>query len=152
MVDTASVLATWLDGEMFNRRTPSVPIAPAGLHVSDLPRKTGLEVFDETGGRLLAKYIIPYDIGRYRGGASGQHWLTLTAYSPSEAAIWLALPSPNVPREYALLLDPRRIPTVYGPQWVAQPGGVQYIVLDGFPASAIVVPGSPGATWEVKVQ
>jgi hypothetical protein len=150
MADTSALLATWLDHERLTRR--GVHIAPAGLTIEQLPLRTGREVFSELGGGLLVKYILSDDIGRFRNGHPGRHWLTPTAYSPTEAVVWLALPSPNRPRGYALLLDPREIPVIYGPQWVAQPGGIQYVILNGFPRSAIVVPGAPGAAWETVVR
>ena len=129
-----------------------ISIAEAGLPVTALPRKTGRQVFDELGGRLLVKYLTRRQVGRFRGGASGTHWLTPTAYSPSEACVMLLTPAPDEPREYALLLDPRRIEFIYGPQRVAGIGSIQYILTDGFPPDAIVVPGAPGARWEVVVQ
>src|SRR5436190_19519643 len=114
MAENAGLFATWLDQDMFERR--GVSIARAGLPVDELPRKTGTDVFLELGGRLLVKYIVRDDVGRFRGGATGRRWLTPTAYSSSEAVAWLALPAPHRAREYALFLDPRQLSVIYGPQ------------------------------------
>src|SRR5947209_7427329 len=146
MAERASTLATWLDWLMLLER--GVAISSAGIPIERLPLKTGVEVFAELGGRFLIRYLVPAQVGRFSQGDPGRHYTTPTAYTPTEALALLAPPGSTEPRAHALLLDPRRIPRIRGPQWVASPGGIQYVLIDGFPQDAIVVPGAPGAHWE----
>jgi hypothetical protein len=77
--------------------------------------------------------------------------VTPTPYRPEETLAWLVLPPSSGPRTYALILDPRFISAIQGPMLVAASRGIQYILVDGFPREAIVVPGAPDAAWEVVV-
>jgi hypothetical protein len=53
------------------------------------------------------------------------------------------------------LIDPRLLPSgfrIFGPKWVAYGGGVEYILVNGFPREAIVDVGSrPDTKWEIEV-
>src|SRR5437879_332725 len=100
MADTCSLIAGWLDWLMLDQR--GVSIAPAGMPIGTLPRKHGVQVFDGLGRRLLLRYLRRRDVGRFTGRGAGPHWLTPTAYSPSEAVSFLALPVADEPREQVL--------------------------------------------------
>jgi hypothetical protein len=71
-------------------------------------------------------------------------FVTPTPYSPAETVVWLALPNP-APRDYALFLDPGRIPAICGPRRVRLGGGLEYILPRGYPAAAMLV------GWPVRV-
>ncbi len=126
---------------------PALP----NIDINLLPLKSGADLFQELGGRLLIRYLATQQVGLFSKGDSGKHYTCPTVYPAHELNRWLLLPSPQRKRAYVLLLDPRRIPTIRGPQWVAGPGGIQYILPDGFPQSAIVVPGAPQGSWELDL-
>jgi hypothetical protein len=151
MADAASVIAGWLDWEML--RTRKVIIAEAGEPAASLPMKRGEDVFAELGGRFLLHYLVRANLGRWLNGADRSIYTTPTPLAPRETLINLVLPGPQEPRQYFLMLDPREIPTIAGPQWVAAHTGIQYILPDGFPRSAIVVPGASRSEdkWELVV-
>jgi hypothetical protein len=128
-----------------------VAIAPAALPAQRLPRRTGGDVADELCGRYLIRYVTPAQVGLFVHGSSARCWVSPTAYAPEDAVIYLALTQPNIPRDHALLLDPMRIPVILGPQWALSPGGIQYVLPEGFPEDAIVVPGAPTGSWEIRV-
>lgn len=150
MPNTSSLLATRMDAMMLVLR--GVAIAQPGAPFEDLPGKSGDEVFAELGGRFLLRYLTEEQVGSFRNGSTSLQYATPTAYSPTEAIVQLALPSVRRLRRYVLVLDPRRIPLIAGPQWAVSPGGIQYLLIAGFPASAIVVPGAPTGAWELVVQ
>lgn len=150
MPNTSSLLATRLDYQMLRER--GVTVQPPHLAVDSLPRKSGADVFDELGGRLLIRYLVSAQVGRFGEGDAGQHYTSPTPYTPSQAVSWRALPAVRRRRLYALLPDPRLIDEIRGPQWVVGPGGIQYVLPRGFPQRAIVVPGPPGLHWEIVVE
>ncbi len=129
-----------------------VTIEPATTPLAGLTRRSGTQVADEIGGRYLLRYLLPHQVGTYTVGSGATHYVTPTPYAPEETVPFLALPRPTVPRPYALVLDPRQVDYIWGPQWVRGAPGIQYVLLQGFPARAIVVPGTPGAAWEIQVR
>jgi len=149
MANTSSFLATRMDEEMLTER--HIHPARPNLDVNLLPLKTGLQVFDELGGRYLIRYLTDLQYGRFTGGDTGRHYTTPTPYPMNELNRWLALRDPREKRPWLLLLDPRKVLEIRGPQWVAGPGGIQYILPNGFPEDAIVVPGAPRAHWELEL-
>src|SRR5262249_270308 len=142
---------TLLDWELIEV-THRVTISPPALPVEALPRKTGLDVSVELGGRYLLRYLLRDQVGRYANGSTARHYVTPTPYAPQETPAYLALPEPARPREYVMLLDPRQIHYIWGPQWIRGAPGVQYVLLEGFPQRAVVVSGTPGASWEIPVR
>ena len=62
-------LATLLDREMLVVRH-GVPIEPDTMSIHKLPRKTGHQVADEVGGRYLLRYLLPHQVGLFRGVAA----------------------------------------------------------------------------------
>jgi hypothetical protein len=143
-------LATLLD--MLQLRRQGVLIhPPADVAAVSPPRRPGAEVARELGGRMLVRYLTPAQQGRFLAGTTEQTFVTPTAYSPEEAITYLVLPAPTVPRTLALVLDPTRIEWIIGPMWAADGRGIQYILPEGFPREAIIVPGAPGMSWEVSV-
>ena len=129
-----------------------IDIQPVNTPIDQLKSKSGQDVAKEIGGRYLLRYLLPHQIGRFTNGSSSQHFVTLTPYSPEETIHYLALPAPAQPRTYVLLLDPGKIKCILGPQRIRGAPGIQYILPNGFPQEAIVVPGTPGAAWEIQVR
>lgn len=143
---TSSRLATMLDADML-ARNGRTRIAPPGTPQSRLSIRTANRVAWELGGRYLLRYLLPYHLQSYFNGGPDSlqaflnmgHYVTPTPFSPEETVPWLALPAPDQPRPYVLLLKPERITTrILGPRWVRMGGGIEYILPDGFNQSAIV--------------
>jgi hypothetical protein len=65
----------------------------------------------------------------------------------AEVVGYLALPNPTSLRKYVLFLDPRKINRVQEPKWCAMGQGIEYILPDGYDASAII-----GVPWAVEVR
>lgn len=104
-----------------------------------MPDRMGLEVAEELGGRYLARYLTPAQVGEFTEGSTDRdHWVTPTAISPSDVVSWLALFAPNVDRRHALLLDASAIEVVRGPAWIRLGQGIEYYLPGGFPKEAIV--------------
>jgi hypothetical protein len=122
-----------------------VQIAASTTKDEDLPRKSGTEVADELGGRYLVRYLLSHQLGRYLKGSPEKHFVTPTSYKPDEAVTWLALPLPGEPRPYVILLKPEPLTEVRGPRWVNLGGGIEYILPNGFPDAALVMP------WELRI-
>jgi hypothetical protein len=116
------------------------------------PIRTGAEIADELAPRKLLRYLLPDQLGMFRSGSNVETFTTPTPYTPEEANAYLVLPRPVEPRPFALVLEPALIPRIQGPLQVAGGRGIQYILPDGFPAEAIIVPGSPGMRWEIVVK
>jgi len=143
-------LATWLDVKMLQRN--GCQIAPPGTPNSQLPVNPGPQVAQELGNRYLLRYLLDSQLTAFLNGTSAPQYVTPTPYGPRDAVRWLALPAPNLPRRYALLLDPSLIPDIGGPRWVQFGGGIEYFLPNGFPASAIVDVGpAPGTRWPLRV-
>jgi len=140
---SASQLATSLDEEML--LAWGVSIAPSTTPDSKLPSKLGRRVAAEIGGRLLLRYLLASQVGIHTSGSKDRHFVTLTPYAPSETVRCLALPSPKLKREFVLLLKPEEIPRILGPRWIRYGIGIEYILPDGFPLSALAFP------WEVEI-
>lgn len=141
--NTSSWLATLLDQEMLQLN--GVRIASRLTPDWRLPRKTGGTVAGELGGRYLLRYVLSSQVGRYASGSSDKHWVTPTPYAPDETVSWLALPNPNSRRTHVLVLDPAKIPFISGPRWIRFGKGIEYLLPDGFPRSAVLL------GWEVEV-
>src|SRR5262245_37225291 len=149
MPGTSSWLATFLDADMLVRNS-AVILDPLNAG-SNPPVRSGTDVSRELGGRLLLRYVAPYQLGQFRHGSRAECYATPTAYTPDEVVKYVLLPGAGIPREHVLLLDPSRIRWIQGPMWVALARGVQYTLPDGFPEEAIVVPGAPTTRWELPV-
>jgi hypothetical protein len=100
--------------------------------------------------------LLPSRLGTLLGGTNNPQYVTPTPYAPEETISWLALPLPNQPRPYGLLLDPDKLTDVYGPRWGLLGGGIEYILKTGFTPDAIVriSPDSstPPSRWELEVK
>jgi hypothetical protein len=136
-------LATVLDQEMLEKK--GALIAARTVADAALPKKSGADVWRELGGRYLMRYLASEAIGESSGGSATPVYATPTPFAPSDLVVWLALPAPMKPRDYALLLDPREVPVILGPRWVRLGKGIEYILPEGFPASALVLP------WEIRI-
>jgi hypothetical protein len=147
---TSSWLATWMDEQYLRGRGATIwpPMDVAGRP----PTRTGAEVAAKLGPRKLLRYLLPNQVGRFRTGSDLETYATPTPYTPEETLSWLVLPGASSPRPYALILEPSLIPMIQGPMMVAGGQGIQYILPEGFPAGAVVVPGAPGMHWEIVVE
>lgn len=135
---TAGLLATNLDWYMLENR--GTPISSGVTPDEEFPVKSGEEVFEELGGRFLLRYLLPSHTRVSLEDMGKKHWVTPTPYSPEETIEMLALPAPTRPREYVLVLDPRKIDEVQGPRQVLFGGGIEYILPRGFSREALVLP------------
>ena len=151
---TSSWLATWLDLDHLVQRQVTLhgPLDGVGGGANVIPVRAGTSVAEELGGRKLLRYLTAVQFGQFRNGSDAEAYVTPTPYTSDEAGTWLVLPIPWIRREHVLVLDPARIPRIQGPMLVAGARGVQYILPEGFPAEAIVVPGAPGVHWEIEVR
>jgi hypothetical protein len=143
---TAKLLATNLDRHMLEER--GTIIVPGVTQDAAVPSKSGVEVFDELGGRFLLQYLLTGqgDTVEKLSQIQGRlQWVTPTPYSPEETISMLALPAPEQSREYVLILDPRKIEEIQGPRRVLLGLGIEYILPKGFPKEALVLP------WPVEV-
>lgn len=154
-----SRLATMLDADMLARHHTT--ISAAGTPFSELPNKTGPVVAWELGGRYLLRYLLSHQVTLFARGIRGissdflnaQHYVTPTPFSPEETVSWLALPAPDQPRPYVILLKPEAITKrILGPRWVRVGGGIEYLLPDGFDSTAIVNIGvAPNTQWPLLV-
>jgi hypothetical protein len=151
---TSSWLATILDQELlevvhkvgiYARRTP----------LDRMISKDGVSVSTELGGRYLLYYVRALDVGRHTQGRTGETYTTPTPYSPEEAGLFLALPRPTEPRNFVLLIDPRKLPATHvikGPRWTALGAGIEYVLTKGFTQDSVVAPPGASSPWEVIVR
>lgn len=143
-MSSSSWIATYLDEEMLARK--GVLIADRLTPDDSLPRKPGTEVAEELGGRFLLRYMARDQVGRFGSGSNLKHYVTPTPYSPEETVACLSLPQPITPRTHIALLDPINIEHISGPRWVRLGKGIEYVLIDGFSADALVQP------WELEVR
>ena len=129
-------LSTQLDEFMLGKKIIYHAMPAAGL-----PVKTGVDVFNELGGRQLLRYVDVYSVHEPRGGRVGRPtWVTPTPLSADEVDHYLDLPAPEKPRTHVVRLDPRLIPIIAGPQWVGLGLGIQYLLPDGYSTNAVLPP------------
>lgn len=137
-------LALTLDEEMLGKH--GTPVASPWTADADLPLAKSLVT--DLGDRFLIKYIRHNDRTRYSAPFSGithypgVHYLSPTPLCRDELISALNLPAPLPPPRHALILDPAQL-TAHGPRKIRSGQGVEYVLLSGFPATAIVPPGWP---------
>jgi hypothetical protein len=132
----SSWIATMLDQEQIER---SNSIAARPQSVEMMPDRSGTDVAQELGGRLLVRYLVPAQTAEFTNGSTDRdHWVTPTAIAPENVISWLALYAPRVKREHALILDPVEIEVVRGPGWIRFGQGIEYYLPAGFPKAAVV--------------
>lgn len=133
---SSSWLSTLLDQEQIEMN------GSIGPHVGDvetMPDRSGVEVAEELGGRLLLRYLVDAQITEFLDGSEDRsHWVTPTAIAPADVIDWLALFAPHLPRKHALLLDPSKIPTIRGASWIRLGSGIEYYLPVGFPRDAVL--------------
>ncbi|MDQ3933487.1 MAG: hypothetical protein M3340_02525 [Actinomycetota bacterium] len=120
-------------------------IAARSVPASALPIRRGALVARELGRRLLVRYMLVDQVGRFAAGSAAEHFVTPTPLAGVEANAVLALPAPKRIRRFALLLDPALITEIKGPRWVRWGTGIEYILPRGFPARAVA------STWEIRI-
>jgi hypothetical protein len=135
---TSGWVATELDSYMLSGK-----IASKGTPDSALPIRAGSEVADELHGRMLVRYMID----AHEPPRTLQTFVSPTPLSTEELDRYLALPRPDIPREYLLFLDPRKISDIQGPRWCSMGQGIEYILPTGYSASAVISPG-----WGVRIR
>jgi len=131
-------IAEILDEEMIERSSPS-PIA-SGIrrtNLSELPRREGSRVAAELGHRYLLRFLMESQVSLFLDGSTSLHFATPTPYGTDDCPSWLALPRPENPRAYAMLLDPSKIPVIQGPRKIRGGHGIEYVLPEGFPKEAI---------------
>ena len=148
---TSGRIATTLDFLFFDRRRVRI-----GRYLTTATRpapRSGVNIARQLGGRLLARYITEAEAMSMTGptGRTTESYATPTAYSPEEAPIWLITPASRSVRPFVILLDPNEIDWIIGPLQVGPAAGIQYILPNGYPPSAIVVPGAPTGSWYLSV-
>jgi hypothetical protein len=142
-MEAVSRLAAYLDVQMLLRR--GVKIHDEIVADEDLP--VCADAAAELGGRFLIKYLRAHEESRYNTLAGvaffdGPHWFTPASLAGKDLRVALNLPPADRPQR-ALLLQPELLPDVRGPRRIAGGIGVEYVVLNGFPAEAIVPPRWP---------
>lgn len=136
-------LATFLDHWMLEQEEHVASrgggIASGLADMATLPSRSGRQLASELGGRLLVRYLREHEIAEGQQGTSRPVWVTPTPYGPIDAADLLALPRAWEPRAYLVLLRPQDVPEARGPRWVLGGGGIEYLLPQGYPASAVVL-------------
>ena len=138
-------LATVLDQEMLET-IRKVSIADRSTPDAALPIKTGTDVATELGGRYLLRYVLKDQVGTFMDGSTRSHWVTPTPYTSRDATAFLALPAPNRLRRFVMVLNPAEIPRILGPRWVRLGQGIEYLLPNGFPTTALV------SGWELELR
>lgn len=115
------------------------------------PPRPGITIARELSGRLLINYLAPWQVRLFTHGRSGTVYATPTPYSPEEAVQYLLYPPDDGLREFAFLIDPGKVDVIVGPMRVAVNAGIQYVLPNGLPEEAIVVPGSSTAHYAIPV-
>jgi len=150
-------LATILDLDMLLGR--GLRIYPPWATLDEMRRDIGVAGLSglaaTLGGRWLLRYVARWQVGKLLNGTTDRTYVTSTAFSPTEAGRWLALPSPWARRRWALLLDAAEIERqrrpVFGPR-ITRGGGIEFVLEQGFPEQAIVSMSPDGtARWEIEV-
>lgn len=132
----SSWTATLLDQEQIEH---SSGIGSRLVDVTAMPDRTGKNVAQELGGRLLLRYLHEGQVSEFTKGSSDRgHWVTPTAIAPEEVVFWLALYAPLVRRKHALLIDPAQVETIRGPAWIPLGPGIEYYLPGGFEDRAVV--------------
>src|SRR5947207_3309866 len=107
------------------------------------PVRSGRVIARELRGRCLLHFTTESRLPDLRHGTNATIFATPTTFTPEEVGTWLQLPGARIPRDVILIIDPERIRFIQGPMWVATGRGIQYMLPEGFPEEAIVVPGAP---------
>lgn len=140
----SALLAVSLDEEMLSRN--GVVVSDATVPDSDLPECSDLA--EQLSGRFLIKYLRSDSLNRYSNASGlshfpGKHFITPTVLCADTVVSSLNLPTYLVKPKFALVLDPSKL-HAHGPRKVrGGNGAVEYLLMDGFAADAIVPPPWP---------
>jgi hypothetical protein len=149
---TCSRIAMVIGSEMLSNN--GIHIYPQGTPLTGMSPVNNLST--QLSGRYLLRYLLPHQLGRFLNGTSTRQYVTPTPYAPEETASWLALPAPDQPRPYDLVLDPTQLHDVFRPRWVQMGGGIEYILNTGFLSNAIANvspdPSTSPAKWELEIK
>lgn len=157
-VETSSRLAHNLDERMLSSRLlrevaagQGRRIAAPGTDDADLWPVQGVIAALELGNRFLIRYLTGSKLKSAPVGTTEPTFVSPTPFTPTEAAIWLALPGTEL-RNWYILLDARRLGLVSGPRYAQFGGGLEYLLPDGYPEDAVVAVGTrPATRWALRV-
>ena len=156
---TSSYLATFSDARMIELpRPPGAPLTKIyhpGTPLVQMPPFQGNTLKTQLGGRYLVRYLRGDQVGNLVNGIRTRQYVSPTPYSPGEAVKWLALPRPNCPPKFVLLLITDHLRNIRGPRYVLLGGGIEYILEDGFDKNALVsVSADPSnqPRWEISIR
>ena len=76
-------------------------IAAAQTPEASLQLRSGNDVSQELGGRLLVRYMLRKQVGQFASGSSVKHFVTPTPLARTDIGSVLALPNVTVPRRWA---------------------------------------------------
>jgi hypothetical protein len=79
---------------------------------SAMPLRTGAAVSAEIGGRLLVRYMLRDQVGKFRNGTTDRTFVTPTPLAVRDVGSYLALPNVLQPRKWAMLFDPKLVDQV----------------------------------------
>ena len=134
---TGTPLGVTLDQERLERA--GVTIAARITLDKDLPIRQGHEVAQELGGRLLVRYMLRDQVRWFGAGSTNRHCVTPTPLARKDTVPVLALPVPDKGRPFAMLLNPADVAEIQGPRWIRGGSGIEYVLPNGFPSSAVLV-------------
>jgi hypothetical protein len=137
-------LATVLDEELIAAHGGE--IKPGTTPDTAMPLRSGAAVSAELGGRLLVRYMLRDQVGRFQYGTTDRTFVTPTPFSARDVGSYLALPNVRQPRKWAMLIDPKLVDEVQGPRRVRGGAGIEYWFPNGFPAEALTA-----VAWEIEV-
>jgi hypothetical protein len=139
-----SRLATVLDEELIAAN--GGVIVPGTTPENAMPLRTGAAVSAEIGGRLLVRYMLRNQVGKFTNGTTDRTFVTPTPLSVRDVGSYLALPQVLHPRRWAMLIDPKLVDQVKGPRRVRGGAGIEYWFPNGFPPEALTT-----VPWEIEV-
>jgi len=116
-----------------------VTIASRTTLDKDLPIRHGYEVAQELGGRLLVRYMLRDQVRLFGAGSTNTHCVTPTPLARKDTVPVLALPVPDRGRPFAMLLNPAEVDEIQGPRWIRGGSGIEYVLPNGFPSSAVLL-------------
>jgi hypothetical protein len=131
----ACYLAVSLDLHFLQVR--SAVIWPETADLDSMPLRTGAEVADELGGRLLVRYVTDQHVPPSMSAV----WTTTSAICAVCSGPILHLPAQVTHRHWVFIIDPAKVDAIKGPRRCIMGQGVEYILPNGYEAKALLPPG-----------
>lgn len=139
-MSSSAWLATQMDARMLDKQ-----VASAGTPIEHLPVRSGVDVARELANRPLLRYV-DYELV-HEAGRTAPTFVCPTPYASTDQVEYLALPRPDLTREFVILIDAAKVTKVIGPRWCDLGSGIEYVLPDGYPEQAMMAPG-----WAVKIR